>query len=612
MLLGSSNTIDDVGASGFERAHVGEQREPASAAADLWLRSWDVASLDRVASVASDGATGSWAAVSGNPLIATSDHAGEKPTGGAAEWLIRALEARGIAALDDVDGGFAIVWWHAPRRELRLIRDRFGIEPLFYTLRDGELWFASRLQDLVAAGAAEPRICAEGLAQFLVYCYVPGDRTLHRDVRRVPPGKLVLHRPSRPLQIERWYNLSFSDPWRADEQEIASRYRAELERAVQRRLYGGSPGVLLSGGMDSSSVATFARRHWQGPIRSFGFRCGGASFDESYYARSLATELSTEHAEVDFDESGSLTIGRVIDQMEVPFCDVGIEVGTWLLGGIARGRTEYVLTGDGGDEMWASHPVYAAQKLMRWYDYLPLPGFAHRGIWRLASSLPDSDKKRNLAVIIKRILPPPGIPRDLRHFRWRTYYGPQQLRELAASSLLDATDPFACVRESFDDYRGPDDGISPLLYSDYSTASGFYFSRLLLCRHFGLEVRMPFYDRQFVEFGARIPAGLKLEGIERTKRLFRAAMKGVVPNVITERKDKLGHSVPLKNWLRNRSILDAEIGATLTREKIEARGLFRFDAIEHMLAEHRTKRHNHSHRIWALFVLERWLQLNMP
>ena len=123
---------------------------------------------------------------------------------------------------------------------------------------------------------------------------------------------------------------------------------------------------------------------------------------------------------------------------------------------------------------------------------------------------------------------------------------------------------------------------------------------------------MPFYDRQFVEFGARIPAGLKLEGIERTKRLFRAAMKGVVPNVITERKDKLGHSVPLKNWLRNRSILDAEIAATLTREKIEARGLFRFDAIEQMLAEHRTKRHNHSHRIWAMFVLERWLQLHMP
>jgi asparagine synthase (glutamine-hydrolysing) len=610
LFLGSSKSIGDTGPPGFERARIGAPHQPAAAGADVWLRRWNVPSLDRVASFASDHATGSWVAVSGNPLIAI-DQADEAPSDSEAAWLLSALETRGMAALENVDGGFAIAWWHAPRHELRLIRDRFGIEPLFYTLRDGEIWFASRLRDLVASRAAEARVCDEGLAQFLVYCYVPGDRTLHRNVRRVPPGKLVVHRPSRPPQFERWYSLSFADPWPADEQEIADRYRAELERAVQRRLYGGNPGVLLSGGMDSSSVATFARRHWSGPIHSFGFRCGGASFDESYYARSLATELSTEHAEVDFDERDSLTIGDIIEQMEVPFCDVGIEVGTWLLGGIARGRTEFVLTGDGGDEMWASHPVYAAQKLLRWYDGLPIPEFVHAAIFRIASALPDSDKKRNLAVVIKRILPPPGVPRDLRHFRWRTYYAPQQLRKLSASPSLNAADPFACVLESFLGYRGPDDGISPLLYSDYTTASGFYFSRLLLCRHFGLEVRMPFYDRRFVEFGARIPARLKLEGIERTKRLFRAAMKGVVPDVITDRKDKLGNSVPLKNWLRNRSILDGEIAATLTKKKIEARGLFRFDAIERMLTEHRTKRHNHSHRIWALFVLERWLQRHL-
>ena len=185
-----------------------------------------------------------------------------------------------------------------------------------------------------------------------------------------------------------------------------------------------------------------------------------------------------------------------------------------------------------------------------------------------------------------------------------------ELREVLApewARKLEGTDPFDCVRESFEGYQGPDDGISPLLFSDYTTASGFYFSRLMLLRHFGIEARMPFYDRELVEFGARIPSRLKLEGIERTKRLFRLAMKGVLPDVVNQRQDKLGHSVPLKNWLRTGSTLNQRVEDTLSRSNVERRGLFRFEEVERLRAEHSERRHNHSHRLWALFVLEHWL-----
>jgi hypothetical protein len=130
LFLGSSKSIGDTGPPGFERARIGAPHQPAAAGADVWLRRWNVPSLDRVASFASDHATGSWVAVSGNPLIAI-DQADEAPSDSEAAWLLSALETRGMAALENVDGGFAIAWWHAPRHELRLIRDRFGIEPLF-------------------------------------------------------------------------------------------------------------------------------------------------------------------------------------------------------------------------------------------------------------------------------------------------------------------------------------------------------------------------------------------------------------------------------------------------------------------------------------------------
>jgi asparagine synthase (glutamine-hydrolysing) len=133
----------------------------------------------------------------------------------------------------------------------------------------------------------------------------------------------------------------------------------------------------------------------------------------------------------------------------------------------------------------------------------------------------------------------------------------------------------------------------------------------MLLRHFGIVARTPFYDRELVEFGARIPARLKLEGIERTKRLFRFAMKGVLPDIVNERTDKLGHSVPLKNWLRTNSALNSLMTSMIASKAIEARGMLRVDAVMRLLEEHRARRHNHSHRLWAILVLEHWLQSHL-
>jgi asparagine synthase (glutamine-hydrolysing) len=317
---------------------------------------------------------------------------------------------------------------------------------------------------------------------------------------------------------------------------------------------------------------------------------------------------------VDYGEKESLQAVAAVGAMDMPFCDVGIEIGTWLLAQAARSNVDYLLTGDGGDEMWASHPVYAAQKIMRWYDKMPIPRALRAGLVGACSLVRDSDKKRNLPVVLKRLLPEPAYPADLMHYRWRMYYTAQGLRDLlmpGLAAVVGTAEPFRCVSEAFEGYQGPDDGLSACLYSDYRTVSSFYFSRLALARSLGLEVRMPFYDREFVEFGARIPQHLKLEGIERTKRLFRVAMEGVLPDVINHRGDKLGHSVPFKNWLRETGPLNDAIESTLSAKSLAARGLFRPEAVQRLLAEHRSRRHNHSHRIWALFVLENWFRSHL-
>lgn len=580
--------------------------EGLQASPQIFLSDWGVAGLDAVDRSAESQTSGSWLVFSGNPLFLTGAPSSR------AHALLDLLEAGGVDALSSVDGAFAIAWWNGPRKQLTLIRDRFGMEPLFYTQRSGGVIFGSRIRDLARIDARAFEVSTQGLVEFLTYCFIPGNATLDQDVWRVAPAHaLVFDASIGALTQTRWYHLSYKNPTQASEAQITTEYRNLLEQAVTRRLGSAPAGAFLSGGMDSSSVVTFMRRHLQGEIKTFGFRCAGNSFDESHYARSLAAELGTVHSEVNYAESDSLGVVQSLDEMEVPFCDIGIEVGTWLLGRTAGHEVDYLLTGDGGDELWASHPIYAAQKMVANYDRLPIPAFLKRALQSLTNLVHDTDRKRNLAVIIKRLLPAVDLPVSLGPFRWRVYYTPQQLQELLQPTMAKAAqsiDAFVSVMAGYEGYDGPDDGMSAHLYNDYFTASGFYFSRLQLIRKFGLEVRLPFYDRELVEFGARIPAHLKLEGIEKTKRLFRVAMEGVLPDIVNHRKDKLGHSVPLKNWLRGDGVLGEGVRAELRDTHSELAGILRPELLSQWLEEHDKRRHNHSHRLWAAFVLGKWLK----
>ncbi len=612
MLLGA------VGPVASDRARLLAGWAPDCTASVTWsggpdatvaIRPWGIAPLDDEERWANDAGTGSWLAVSGHLFHELGGAASR--TGGIATRLLRSFSARGEAAMADFDGNFAIAWFDGQSRRLRLFRDRFGLEGLYYAEVGPNLVFGSRVRDILATGLLPGGLCPQGLAEYLTFCYIPSDATMDQGVRQVEASGLVTVGPDGHAVRSRWYRLSFAGATLTDDQDIGDEFRTRLEAAVVRRATAPRPGAFLSGGMDSSSVVTFLRKHQRGEIRTYSYRCSGRSFDESEYARALATAMGTEHTEVAYRAKDALAIGDVVGQMDVPFSDIGLEIGAWLLGRSAERRVDYILTGDGGDEMWASHPVYAAQRIVHRYDRLPIPRLVNRTLQRFAAQLPDSDRKRDLRVILKRILPPEALPADLRHFRWKSYYAGGELADVlvpeVAARIRDQ-DPFQCVRDGFKGYDGPDDGLTPCLYNDYLTLAPGYFTRLRLLRRFGIEVRSPFFDRELVEFGTRIPTRLKLEGIERTKRLFREAMEGVLPDIINHRKDKLGHSIPFKNWLRT----DADLAAFLTRmcspPELEAMGVFKPDAVARLLSRHQSRRSNDSHRLWAVVVLQLWMR----
>jgi asparagine synthase (glutamine-hydrolysing) len=508
--------------------------------------------------------------------------------------------------LERVNGKFVFALWDGKNERLLLGRDHLGIEPLFYSTDGKRLIFSSSLTGLISAAWVNKRLNHEAILQYLLYCYNPGAETFLQGVHRLPSGHLLSTNDSG-VSIRRYWRLSFAETQATTEQEYCDEILDRMRNAIQIRLEPDRPpGVFLSGGTDSSAILGLSSTMWKKPLPTFSFRCSGRSYDESGYAQLVAKQFGTQHTEVPYEAEHLSLIRKAVRVMDEPFCDIGIEIGSYLLAQAAAGKVSYVFSGEGGDELFAGHPVYVADKLATVVDCFP------RAILKpLAQQLqriPDCDQKKNFQVKVKRFAYSLSFPPELLSHRWRTYYTPQELTGLCTADFLDSCD----ISKMFDGmikYNHEGDGkdqLSRSLYSDYQTLVAFYLRRLRLLCAFSLESRLPLLDYRLVEYAARIPSRLKIRGLSQTKFIYKRALETVLPRRILYDRPKLGHSVPMKNWLREDPKVKALITDTLCDGTFSQRGFFRKDYVNRMISEHASKTHNHSHRIWGLLVLELW------
>lgn len=511
--------------------------------------------------------------------------------------------------LEPVNGKFAAAVWDAHRNRLILVRDRLGIEPMFYARQGNRLVFSTSLRALLKAGWAGKQINREALLQYLVLCYNPGDNTVIEGVRKLPAAHCLIADGSA-VSERRYWSLSFAG---STASRPESEYRTEIARLIEdavrlRMEADASPGLFLSGGIDSSGIAVLASRRSSGPLRSFSFRCAGPSYDESRYARLMAGSCRTEHTEVTYGPDRLRMIEQAVRGMDEPVSDIGIEIGTFLMGQAAQGKVSYVFSGEGGDELFGGHPAYSADKVAAVTDRIPRAIL--QPVARLLQRLPDTEAKKSLSVKLKRFSYSLAFPADLLSHRWRVYYTPRELAAVCAPLLHGGVDPdraFDGIRRYAREADGPD-MLSRSLYCDFFTLVGFYLRRLQLLRAWGIESRTPLLDHRLVEYAATIPSRLKLRGFSDTKYIYKRALEGIVPHEILYDRPKLGHSVPMKNWLREDPALQGWIRGVLLDGSLAGRGLIDSQAVGRMLEEHQRRAQNFSHRLWALVVLELWLR----
>ena len=517
---------------------------------------------------------------------------------------------KGTSFLNELNGAYSLSIWNSDLQQLVLTRDHFGIEPLYYYWNEEKLIFASSIKALLRHSEVKSEIDFEALHTYLLLNYNPRQETLVAGIKKLRPG-YYLKFDNNSLTTERYWYLSFL----AEKEKTENQYIEDLlplmKKSIKMRISDSEThGAFLSGGMDSSSIVGLMSPMVKGKIHTFSFRCKGKSFDESHYANIVSCRYNTEHHLVEFSPHEVLSIGEIVENMDEPFCDIGIEVASYILGRAAQDKINYVFTGDGGDELFAGHPVYQADDVARKFSKIP------RSLQKMMTSafslFPDTDKKKSFAVKAQRFAYSYGFSEKLFSNRWRIYYKKPELLELFGSNYsghVKETNPLQDIISVYDEADGKD-FLSKTLYGDYFTVVNFYLRRMQLLRKFGIEGRMPMFDPRLVEFAAKIPSHLKLRGSE-TKYILHKTMTGVLPDEIVFRKDKLGHSVPFKNWLRDVPEIKNFIMDILSESAIKKRGYFDNNFVQRLLTDHFKRKKNNSHRLWALLVLELWMQKNI-
>ena len=524
-------------------------------------------------------------------------------THGDTETIVHLYEDLGDGLLHELRGMFALAVWDARRRRLFLARDRLGIKPLYYSERDGRLQFGSEIKALLPYDDAPIRADLDALAAFLALKYVPAPATIFDGVSALPPG-YALSCDASGVELRRWWDVSFQ-PWeeQLDEREAAERLRTLLMDAVSSHLVSDVPfGAFLSGGVDSSTVVALMSSVLNQQVKTFavGFTGRGESMSELPYARMVAERYETDHHEchVSCEDFIALAEG-VVWHLDQPIADNAC-LANYMVAQLASEHVRMVLTGEGGDELFAGYARYAGEKFAPIFRHLPplraasrclgrrSPGLTRPGIALYALS--HSDEQSRFAT-------------------WFPLMRPETRAELSTGRLLDAVRRTPPEGLFADQLRHTDalEPINRMLYVD----TKLWLPDDLLARGdkmsmaASLEARVPLLDHHLVEFAARLPSRFKVRGLRR-KYLLKQVASDLLPPEIIDRSKK-GFPVPISEWLRG----DARefCRDLLSPETVRRRGLFDPGAVETLLDEHDRAVAEHGSQLWALISVELWHQL---
>ncbi|NOR13122.1 MAG: asparagine synthase (glutamine-hydrolyzing) [Candidatus Aminicenantes bacterium] len=530
------------------------------------------------------------------------------------ETIVHSYEEWGEHCFQKFRGMFAFALWDDRTKRLLVGRDRMGIKPFYYTLienKERTLVFGSELKTILVHPDVKRALEPQALDLYLTFEYIPEPLSAFQNIYKLPAGTFLIYERGK-IHIERYWDVN-----REQEEEVSTKPHGislasiedelyeRLKESVKARLLSDVPlGAFLSGGIDSSAIVGLMHELGVSPIKTFSIGFEDATYNELEHARRISQKFHTDHEEFILKPQALELTEKLIRHLDEPFGDFSI-FPTYLVSKMARSHVKVILSGDGGDELFAGYEHYQAQKLSR----LPLVSFLSKPMPAVLRKLPPSSKKKGLWNKLRRYAQGFEHPQDLRHFRWMMFLNQKEREDLYSKDFrheLEGIKPFHTIPPLDKLYPQLDrfDDINGELYLDLRS---YLVDDILvkvdrMSMATSLETRVPLIDHKVVEYVFQIPGHLKLKGMT-TKWIFKKTMERLLPpqNIY---RSKEGFSIPIKHWLRNE--LKELMLHYLSESRIRDAGLFNFGPIKHKIDRHMQGRENYSHQLWALLVFEIW------
>ncbi|MBI4609209.1 MAG: asparagine synthase (glutamine-hydrolyzing) [Candidatus Rokubacteria bacterium] len=511
------------------------------------------------------------------------------------ETIVHLYEEDGARCVEKMRGMFAFAVWDARRRQLLLARDRLGIKPLYYAELGGRLVFGSELKAILQLPEAGRSLNWNAVNHLFVSLSTSRSESIIAGIRKLEPGHVLTVSAERGSVIESYWDVRFEPDYGRSEGYFVERLRELLDESVTLHLVSDVPlGAFLSGGIDSSSVVATMARVASGPVKTFSIGFSDDDYNELGYARRVAEDFGTEHHELLLQPDVVEILDELAWYLDEPFGDSSA-IPTYMVSKVASEHVTVVLSGDGGDELFAGYDKYVVEKKERKYRFVPAP--MRRGLGIIAGMMPEGMRGRNFLRHI-------SLADVERYLDAGTLFRLGEQKKLFRPEVVEmfsGYDPWRREKEYLVGTNG--NWLSTLQYLDFKT----YLPLDILTKvdrmsmAHSIEARPPLLDHKLVEFAATIPPELKLRN-GTTKDIFKRAMRGILPDAIIDRP-KRGFAIPLGRWFRGQ--LGGFVRELLLSERSRRRGIFNGAYIEELLRRPERGRELDL-QLWTLISFELW------
>ncbi len=522
------------------------------------------------------------------------------------EAIVHLYEDSDKQCVGRLDGMFAFALWEKEKKRLFLARDRMGIKPLFYALIAGNFYFASEIKSLLMIPEISRKLDYKSLDSYFTYGYIPGSKTIFHDIQKLPPASYLVFE-NRQIKIQPYWSIEYLPKHNMSEKKLTDGLFDRFSHSVRRHLVSDVPlGAFLSGGIDSSIVVALMNIVGKQSVNTFSIGYDSEGKDELEYAALVAGHCKTNHNEFRIKPEMTRILPELLWHLDEPFFDNSI-IPTWYISRFAREQVKVVLSGDGGDEFFGGYEWTRRHQFNE--AFKQWPGLIRIFLERFSGKIhPEDEYSTSVVQKYRRLVSDLTADVEKGFCRRTTVSYPfrqmlysrelkNRLKNYNASSYQQQLFSNACVS----DIREKMLYVDTMSFLPYDCL--FKVDRMSMAH--GLEVRVPFLDKELVEFAAKIPFEYKIRGLT-SKYILKKAMIPYLPKKIF-RQRKQGFTIPISSWLKGKLRVPAK--NILLSNSLAQRGLFEKKCLKWMLKEHSKGKQELGHRIWSIVIFEIWARL---